>query len=434
MEFELIIQAMEQLKAMAEQHQAHCLQLTLAVSQLLGYVKGEAFKQKRSQSKQGEGTTDPSLVQSDIMPGLLTNIPPMPSAVSKQVSAPSCKDCDEVLKYKNKTITQRSDGRWWTRIYKNGKQISIYGKTQKECLQNLKKALATVDNVVDANGSTTIGDWLEKWLQLYKVGKVKDTTVDKLRSLIKSFEAISGKQLVKITSLELQNFFNGVEHPRKREQMYVTLKDAFTKAYKNRLIKYNPFDVVEVAKAKKKRKARALTHEEETVFVQACKQHWLGNLYLMCLYQGLRLGEALALTVDDVDRDKRLITISKAIDGQSRLSTTKTESSNRTIPLFQRTLDILPNKREGRLFDDSTRKYYQKCMSTICADLGIEGISIHSLRHTFATRCAEAGVPPKVVQQWLGHSTLEMTMNVYTHVNRDFEREMTSKVDLYFDT
>ena len=73
-------------------------------------------------------------------------------------------------------------------------------------------------------------------------------------------------------------------------------------------------------------------------------------------------------------------------------------------------------------------------MSTICADLGIEGISIHSLRHTFATRCAEAGVPPKVVQQWLGHSTLEMTMNVYTHVNRDFEREMTNKVDLYFDT
>lgn len=197
------------------------------------------------------------------------------------------------------------------------------------------------------------------------------------------------------------------------------------------MIKYNPFDVVEVAKAKKQKKARALTHEEEAVFVEACKQHWLGNLYLVCLFQGLRLGEALALTVEDVDVEKRLLTINKAINGESKLTTTKTESSNRTIPLFQKTIEILPKKTSGRLFDASTRKYYQKCMSQICAELGIEGISIHSLRHTFATRCAEAGIPPKVVQQWLGHSTLEMTLNVYTHVNRDFEIEMINKMDSF---
>lgn len=360
MEFSLLIQAMEQLKAMAEQQQASSMQITLAVSQLLGFVKGEELRYKQAQSK---NSTSPQQ-QLNLAPLVIDAS--SSTFLSKQVSAVSTKE-NEVIKYNNKTITQRSDGRWWVRIYKNGKQISIYGKTQKECLQNLKKALATMDNVVDASGNTNLADWLEKWLQLYKIGKVKGTTVDKLRCLVKSAEPLSGKQIAKITSLELQNFFNSIEYPRKREQLYITLKDAFTKAYKNRLIKFNPFDVVEVAKAKKQKKACALTHEEEAVFVEVCKQHWLGNLYLVCLFQGLRLGEALALTAEDVDREKRLLTINKAINGESKLTTTKTESSNRTIPLFQKTIEILPEKTEGRLFDAFTRKYYQKCMSQICA-------------------------------------------------------------------
>ena len=70
----------------------------------------------------------------------------------------------------------------------------------------------------------------------------------------------------------------------------------------------------------------------------------------------------------------------------------------------------------------------------MCKKLNFEGISIHSLRHTFATRCAEAGITAKMVQHWLGHSTLDMTLNIYTHVNADFERKETAKFDTYFDT
>ncbi len=69
-----------------------------------------------------------------------------------------------------------------------------------------------------------------------------------------------------------------------------------------------------------------------------------------------------------------------------------------------------------------------------CRELGLDGVTVHTLRHTFATRCSEAGIPPKMVQKWLGHSTVEMTLNVYTQVNADFEREMTAKFDTFFDT
>ena len=168
-------------------------------------------------------------------------------------------------------------------------------------------------------------------------------------------------------------------------------------------------------------------------FVQACRESNQGDLFLLCLYQGLRLGEALALTYSDIDFDKKTIRIEKSIDSLGELTTPKTPTSIRTIPLFGRTATLFQSGKNGNLFHYS-RKVYQNAMLKLCKSLALDGISIHSLRHTFATRCSEAGLPAKVVQKWLGHSTLEMTLNVYTHVNADFERKEAEKFDTYFDT
>ena len=145
------------------------------------------------------------------------------------------------------------------------------------------------------------------------------------------------------------------------------------------------------------------------------------------------MGEALALTYEDIDFDKKTISINKSIDTLGELTTPKTATSVRVIPLFKQTLAILPRLNFGKVFRYD-RKTYQHKIVEICKKLNFEGISIHSLRHTFATRCAEAGITAKMVQHWLGHSTLDMTLNIYTHVNADFERKETSKLDTYFDT
>ena len=174
---------------------------------------------------------------------------------------------------------------------------------------------------------------------------------------------------------------------------------------------------------------------EEKRFIEACSRNKYGNLFLLCLYQGLRLGEALALTEADVDTEKMTLTVNKSLNGDGVISPPKTETSNRTMPLFRRSLDVLPHVGKGeRLFAATTRKYYQKQIHQICRELELENVSAHTLRHTFATRCSEAGVPPKVVQKWLGHATLEMTLNVYTHVNAEEEQKETLKFDTYFDT
>ncbi len=185
-------------------------------------------------------------------------------------------------------------------------------------------------------------------------------------------------------------------------------------------------------KSVKRRPSRALTHDEEQRFVAACREDPHGALYLCCLYQGLRIGEAAALTTEDVDFEARTLTNSKSVDRDGTIGAPKTETSKRIMPLFARTAEILPRQDSGKLFSFS-KGTYQNFMNKLCKKLQLNGISVHSLRHTFATRCAEAGIAPKVVQKWLGHSTINMTLDVYTHVNDDFEQSEIRKFDTYFD-
>lgn len=340
---------------------------------------------------------------------------------------------EEMRRYKGKTIKRRADGRYWTRYYVDGKQHSVYGRTINECLGNLKKALIQSKKAPHIN-AITLGDWLNQWLQLYKVGKIRPSTLKTVKYYLRSVERFQQRPLDKITAIEWQKFFNELaeQYPRKCTAVYTIINDAYKKALRNKIIKENPLEIVEV-KSVKRRPSRALTHDEEQRFVAACREDPHGALYLCCLYQGLRIGEAAALDAEDVDFEARTLTISKSVDRDGTIGAPKTETSKRIMPLFARTAEILPRQDSGKLFNFS-KGTYQNFMNKLCKKLQLNGISVHSLRHTFATRCAEAGIAPKVVQKWLGHSTINMTLDVYTHVNDDFEQSEIRKFDTYFDT
>ncbi len=352
-------------------------------------------------------------------------------STSKQVSA-VLPQGEEVRRYKNKTIKKRPDGRYWARYYQDGKQCSVYGKTVDECVTALKQALSgKPKKQKEPPKQMTLAEWLEKWLELYKKPKVQPTTLVKIRYTVKNMQPLLNVPLKKLTSIAIQDFLNSVDGSRKRELIYINLKDAMTKAVKNKLITENPFDAVEIKREKRAEK-RALTVDEEHRLVEACKSCKEGLLFLLCLYQGLRLGEALALTYDDIDFSNRTITISKSLTDRNQLKCTKT-GEKRTMPLFSQTAQLLDRAGSGNVCIYS-RPVYQRKIIELCKTLNITGISTHSLRHTFATRCAERGVTAKTVQQWLGHKTLEMTLNVYTHVSAEFERKEAVKFDTYFDT
>ena len=378
------------------------------VCQVIGALKATILKQQRQQKE--APTTDVGR--------------------SKQMSA--VLNEDEMKKYKGKTITLRPDGRWWARYYdKNKVQHSVYGKTQNECLQKLKNALKE-QNETQISKTITLGEWLDKWMTLYKLNQLKPSTLEQMKRYLKDVAPLTKTPLNKLTSIALQEFLNGVTSPRKREKLHLFLKDALTKAVKCKLINDNLFDGIKLPKRIKK-KSVALDKEQEEKFVQECKKSNMGDLLLLCLFQGFRLGEALALTYNDLDFNKRTISITKSVDAQGIITTPKTETSIRTVPMFQRTFELLPHEETGSVFTHP-RKVYQNEMLKITKRLGLHNVSIHTLRHTFATRCAEIGISAKMTQQWLGHSTLDMTMNVYTHISKDFEQKMTCQIDTYFDT
>lgn len=109
----------------------------------------------------------------------------------------------------------------------------------------------------------------------------------------------------------------------------------------------------------------------------------------------------------------------------------KTDSGNRNVPiinvlcLYLKDIDFSKHERLFPIKEHAIREHFQNALK----DSGLFGqdFTLHSLRHTFTTRCAENNIAIKVTQKWVGHSTVEMTQNVYTHVNEDFEKEEIAK-------
>ena len=182
---------------------------------------------------------------------------------ASQVTNPSIDPLREPMEIrtflgKKPSTIERDENGKVTAIGEGDANISatVYGKTASECVANLKQAMSGSAPAA----AITLDEWLEQWIKLYKINKVRQTTVNKITGLLKCVDdKLRSCAINKITSIDVQRFLNGIEFERKREQVYVCLKDAFTRAYKNKLIKENPFDVVEIAKAKRQRRSKALT-------------------------------------------------------------------------------------------------------------------------------------------------------------------------------
>ena len=194
------------------------------------------------------------------------------------------------------------------------------------------------------------------------------------------------------------------------------LNGAFRQAVAERLIDYNPMLAVEHVKSKRE-KGRALTQDEQTEFIRAIRGDRSERYFLFCLYSGCRRSEVLELCREDIDENA----------GTIHVRGTKTKSSDRYIPLFDTIKNILSDlPRAGKLFEFGT-DYVTKRFKMFCPEH-----TLHDLRHTFATRALEAGIPMKVVQTWLGHSEISTTADVYSDVTRDLSLSEAHKLDKLF--
>ena len=187
-------------------------------------------------------------------------------------------------------------------------------------------------------------------------------------------------------------------------------------------------------------------------------------VYLLCLYAGLRRGEVLALQWKDIDFEHMQIIINKTVarvkvfthenpdgTGQVVVKDPKSKTSNRVIPLSENLIPIIKEQRKkmlelklsrgpgfnpeeylftdlsGRVLDGNRgSRNFQKLAEEILD----EPATIHSLRHTFATRGAESGVSMKVMQELCGHSKIDITADIYTHISSEYKKQEFSKMNV----
>lgn len=349
------------------------------------------------------------------------------------------------MQYKNIKIKKRTDGRWYARFKKENKIYYVYDRNQTNCYNKLKQKYKEVEKNLIVPTSITLKEWIKKWLELYKINKNRESTLKTFDYTYKNHFANSKlitKKLQDIKNYDIQEFLNNIVYPKIRLRSYEYLKDIFTKALNNELIKKSPMDNVEKPKYEKQKLNKALSIEEQKRFIIESKNSRLQDVYLVILYQGLRKGEALALKRNDIDFDNNKLIINESYTTHTtKDKDTKNKSSNRVMPLFEKTKKILLKyqdlKPEEELFKTNTHTLHTE-FKKILINANLPDITIHELRHTFITRCKEAGIIENVVQLWCGHQLgSKMTSQVYTHINEDYNNTCIIKLnnfDTPFDT
>ncbi len=336
--------------------------------------------------------------------------------------------------------TPRKDGRFQGYATRDGEKKYFYGKTREEVKQKIAQfwkegQVESRKKVIQQKSSPLFGEFTEKWIALYKAPKLKPSSLETMRASLKfALTKFGEKRLVTITADDLQEMLLGIAGTRIRQLCFSNLKQIFRKAYLQGMIKRNPCEAVELQQHKSEKK-HALTRLEESKFFPEVNGTKYELLFRLILATGLRIGEALALIRADIDFTKHTVTVSKDVvflNGKRILQDCpKTDAANRTLPLPAELCSELEKIQTYELFPFSYNSI-RLVMSRISKKIGIK-VSPHILRHTYATRLEEAGIPPKIKQYLMGHASMRMTQDVYTDTQRDYIESVSDKIRGIFE-
>ncbi|MEG0517008.1 MAG: site-specific integrase [Cetobacterium sp.] len=348
--------------------------------------------------------------------------------------------------------TKDKNGTWVSRFYYTTytgekKQSFKRGfKTKKEALEYEREFLSTKNFTSDI----TFRKLAELYLNDIK-NRIKETTFLSKQGIIedKILPIFADKYIEEITPVIVRQFQNELLSYKNKDGMgykptYLKLLNSCLSAILNFAVKFHNLNSNPCIKAGTigKRSAGEMhiwTVDEFNKFINIVSDPELYVAYNLLFWTGMRIGEMLALTYDDVDFDKNTIRINKTYtkkNGRILITTPKTSGSKRVIAVTEDVIKIMKeyrskiyaNESSDRLFSYHV-EHYRKKMKEYAKSVNIKKIRVHDLRHSHASLLIHLGVNPVAISKRLGHERLDTTLNTYSHLYADSNDELMKKLE-----
>lgn len=367
-------------------------------------------------------------------------------------------------------IHKRKDGRWEGRYTKGRKADgsihygSVYGKTYREVkdkLSAVKKQSVGQNRLPPAE--RTFGDVLELWIENNRV-RLKGGTINKYQNLIDAhiISELGNLKLSELTSTVINQFLNQKLQNGRIDQCG-GLSASYVRSIRlviNAALMFAveagmcpPLKTPILKPAKKKREITVLSVEEQ----RKLEKNLCGTPdpiragILISLHTGLRIGEVCALSWEDIDFHNKIMkirhTVARVKNTDDKctvtkliLDTPKTQSSVRDIPISTSLLPILKEihriSASAYVISENagfvSPRTYEYRYHKLLEECGVTPVNYHALRHTFATRCIEAGVDVKSLSEILGHANVSITLDTYVHSSMDLKRSQLEKLSIIY--
>lgn len=365
----------------------------------------------------------------------------------------------------------------------NGKQIrkSVYAKKKTDVVQKLNKLKSDLlNNDITQNNNATIYEIAKQYINnQYEANQVSASTLLRNKNTLAIIDKldIAHIPIQKVTNNQISNELLKIKDYSNSiiSKIYGMLSTAYNQAVINNVVKTNPFlikgAILRVKSNKDDKKVDALTIDEQKAFISELEKSndEYKDIFYIAMYTGARIGEILGLFGSNINLKTNYIIIDKTLtknenDEPIVGKTTKTYAGTREIPITKHLIPVISkyasDKNELiftknneiiapatinshfkkicknaniRVLINSNKKVYREAgISNV--NLKTSSVNTHMLRHTFATRCIEAGVSAVALSRILGHKDIQTTLNTYTSVFNKFKEDELAKINKYFDT
>ncbi len=362
-------------------------------------------------------------------------------------------------------VIKRGENTWLVRVYlgEDGGKRKYHNKTihgtKKDAQAYLTKALRERDTGTFVEPTKeTLAAFLERWLNIVARKRVAASTFKSYQDYVSCYlkPSLGDLAISKIGAAEIQAHYNAMLDKglsaRTVRYTHAVLRSALNQAVKWGLLYRNPVELVDLPKHKKE-EMKVLTPAQAARFMETTIFSKWKALFSLMLASGMRPGEAFGLKWADIDFERRRVHVQRALSkgkGGWSLEEPKTAQSRRSIPLPASVIkDLLEHretqdaeKKRATLYNDNGLVFAgdtgePPCKQTILSGhfkpllkaAGLPDIRLYDLRHTCATLLLAAGENPKVVSERLGHASVTLTLDTYSHVLPDMQEKAAEKLE-----